>query len=439
MKTCLRWLHALHTVLNRIRHAYSGSMRLTAILLLVSVALSGAPAWAASITLENRTGRDVLVFDFRADDESYRPVATIAADKDVTEAAEPGTVFCIWLGDGEFLEPYTTTAADTQTVRFDATSTIVDQCPISDAALPSNVFPDTDSPEYASQRGGLNTRPAATPTPGPEPAPVPMPTPGSIRGTSNALPSTFRAMPVALAGDAPVVAPQAPGSGAKINLATNAAAVYSTRLVDPFTVGTPDLTASANALQYIQDRDGNTVPVLAETGQLIGTDNRIHFIGRWLGGGSNSRVHASQSNPQTVKKYVSLYSPGRTLEYMAQTITDQMGGRAILEDIKLANPNLPYRVARRFERPLLISATEYKASPVVVYYYVLTREENIAREVVVTDPALIKSKVKSKLVTNAWERIQTRAPGLDGKKSLSVEEELTVNLVLRELNALGVY
>lgn len=171
----------------------------------------------------------------------------------------------------------------------------------------------------------------------------------------------------------------------------------------------------------------NNIPYL-EGGNLILADGH-RPIGRLLGGGANSKVYES-SDPTKVKKLVALTRNDVTPDEVIRTMTDQVVGRAILEDTLKARPRSPYRVATRGEDMQLIKANQGGRD----YYFVLSRDENIASQVRVEDLSRPdRNTIIS--VSNAQERIQART---QNNKTLNEVEEMTVNLAIRDLNANGV-
>ncbi|MGE9291579.1 MAG: hypothetical protein ACQKBT_11345, partial [Puniceicoccales bacterium] len=213
--------------------------------------------------------------------------------------------------------------------------------------------------------------------------------------------------------------PQTPNLGPRIKLNENSQRVYENAIIRPFDANAPATIVYKGQLQF--DSKGNVSLV---EGGFLGS----RPLGKFLGGGANSRVHKSNSDPKSVNKIVSLNSPGMTPNQVGATITDQNGGRAILNDIKKAQPNSLFSVADQQWAQIV----ETTGSDGKTYRFVMSREENISSPVYRTDGRPMTRNGQPVTATNAWERTKER------KQPLTMAEELTINLVIRDLNQNGI-
>ena len=212
------------------------------------------------------------------------------------------------------------------------------------------------------------------------------------------------------------------------------ARAFKSALVSPVTVDRTKPPSFNYKGQLRFDAKGNAS--LDPNGHLEGANGAASLVGRFLGGGANSKVYASTSSNARVKKMVYLgksNDPGK-IARAAQTLTDQDGGRAILDNIKAKMPDSPFRVAQRDGQLMTVKATDAKGEE---HWFALSREENIASTVVVQDKTR-PDYGNTVTVTDANARVQARAADKYGQKTLTAEEELTVNLVMRDLNQNGV-
>ncbi len=212
------------------------------------------------------------------------------------------------------------------------------------------------------------------------------------------------------------------------------ARAFKSALVSPVTVDRTKPPSFNYKGQLRFDAKGNAS--LDPNGHLEGANGAASLVGRFLGGGANSKVYASTSSNARVKKMVYLgksNDPGK-IARAAQTLTDQDGGRAILDNIKAKMPDSPFRVAQRDGQLMTVKATDAKGEE---HWFALSREENIASTVVVQDKTR-PDYGSTVTVTDANARVQARAADKYGQKTLTAEEELTVNLVMRDLNQNGV-
>jgi hypothetical protein len=233
---------------------------------------------------------------------------------------------------------------------------------------------------------------------------------------------------------APGTGMQLPAEGPKINQWAAAPLVYNAQRVAPVTIDPGKAPQFSYQGQLHFDAKGN--PSLDPNGRLVQPNGTAASVGGFLGGGANSKVYKSLSSADRVKKFVYLRggNDAARLNRAAQTLTDQDAGRAMLSDIKQAMPDSPFRVAQRDGDLMTVKATDMAGND---HWFALSREENIATQVRVEDPSN-PNFGNTVTVTNAADRVRLRANDQYGQKSLTAEEELTVNLVLRDLNQNGV-
>jgi hypothetical protein len=214
---------------------------------------------------------------------------------------------------------------------------------------------------------------------------------------------------------------QSQPQGALVGRNDDTPRTYDRPLVKPFDPYTAPTVKFEGDLRFEGENRDEVRP--SSQGTLNGSP-----IGKFIGGGANSKVYTS-SDPRLVKKLVSLQFPGLTPEQVAQTITDQDGGRAILNDILKARPDSPYKVAKQRGRAIVTAngpdGREYR--------FFMSHEENITSEVKKSDGSTVKGKDGNTAVaTNLEERMKYR------QEPLSEAEALTLELVIRDLNDYGI-
>ena len=218
----------------------------------------------------------------------------------------------------------------------------------------------------------------------------------------------------------------------RINRQPDSRQVYSAPIVTPFDANNVDRLGYVGPLA----NDGAGGVILSPQGMIV-TKEGQRPVGNYIAGGANSSVYTS-SDTSKVKKFVSLTQPNVDPNDLAQTITDQNGGRAILQDIKKAKPDSLFSVAEQYETRVVTTQDGQHS-------FLMSREENISSPVFRRDNTgrpmrdqqgrrLPVANARGDVVkaTNARERIEARGVGL------SQSEELTINLVIRDLNQHGI-
>jgi len=257
-----------------------------------------------------------------------------------------------------------------------------------------------------------------------------------------------------------------------INTAQNAVKVFSNQLIKPFS----RLAATYKHKGMVQNDRGEWIPK-GSTGKL----------GKFLGGGYNSRVYKDKRSNKFVHKLVPLISFGKkgstSIENLDRevSITDQLGGRAILKRFKATYKgkglDSMVQIAEMDGKP---EVWDIKGPNGNIHKFAHTKEQNISTPVFTTDSKGRQKAIKGDngkfvLATNGFERIELRAkdsvrkqaklkgqkiklgeilgphekpvPGkkykyritnTDMSKAITKQEEVTINTVLRGLNHNGI-
>lgn len=216
----------------------------------------------------------------------------------------------------------------------------------------------------------------------------------------------------------------APIKRAKINTQKNAKKVFDGPVVQPFKAANNQIT---------------NVNTGANTKDAAFQNWAAKQFGARLGGGANAQAFRDAHNPNVVHKVVRLTTNelGQTNE---STITDQLGGQAILQ-LARAEIRSEGRALRKRRHALFSVVSSdapkvYKVSGgngVADQYFAVSRSQNIASPVYAANGARLGG-----VATNARERIQKRGLNSEGKQGLTSKEELTINLVVRRLNNKGI-
>lgn len=216
-----------------------------------------------------------------------------------------------------------------------------------------------------------------------------------------------------------------------MNLADDARQVYAGARVKPPSIPRSWSIPYTGKLNFV---DG--VPSLDPSGILVLSETNSRLVGQFRGGGANSKVYRS-SNDKAIKKFVYLGSnkSGDTrTELGLATLLEQDVGRAILGDIKKAQPDAPFDVVKRLEDLLPVKAV---ADDGREHWFALSRGQNISAEEVITRPDGQFGQLAE--TSNAQDRRDARGPDhRGGTTSLTPDEEFTVNFVVRKLNKYGV-
>jgi len=180
-------------------------------------------------------------------------------------------------------------------------------------------------------------------------------------------------------------------------------------------------------------------PVKLDSGEIIyrlKPGKNAGELGTQLGGGANSIVYRSKSQPnRLVNKFVRLTNNDGNIDPKADvTLTDQLAGRTMLGNLnnifKNKGQDSLFRVAGTDGPPVIWKA---RAPNGTTQRFALTRDENISSPVYdVNGNAKLKANGERIKVTDARSRIEARG------YELTPKEELTINLVVRGLNQNGI-
>jgi hypothetical protein len=260
-----------------------------------------------------------------------------------------------------------------------------------------------------------------------------------------------------------------PGAIRPMNTAQNAAKVFSNSLVKPFQI----VKAAFKHKGMIQNGPGEWIP-----------KGNVGKLGKFLGGGFNSRVYSDKGNSKFVHKLVPLLSfkegGKQTVENLDResSITDQLAGRTILQRLKQTYKGKGLdRMMQIAEMDGEPTVWEVEGPNKTIHKFAHTKEQNISSPVFTVDAkgrqkAIRGDDGKFVLATNAMERVLIRAKNRvreqaaakgekiklseigrkktagsnykyiltdnDLNQALTTNEELTISTVLRGLNHNGI-
>ncbi len=222
-----------------------------------------------------------------------------------------------------------------------------------------------------------------------------------------------------------------------LNALPNARRVYNGAITEFFNGSREADVEYAGRVEWVNLKDSSGKNLVDEFGRpmlepMLTSGDRPGELGKRLGGGANSVVYLSKSRPkELVNKFVRITdNSGNLRPSKERTITDQAVGRQILKDLKKLKPKSPFRIAKQEGKVKIWKKTDQYG---ITHRFALTRDENISSPVYHGNGAPFVNKDGSPVtVTNAADRIAKRG------RYLSLKEELTINMVIRELNQNGI-
>ncbi|MCG7923326.1 MAG: hypothetical protein N0C81_15230 [Candidatus Thiodiazotropha lotti] len=222
-----------------------------------------------------------------------------------------------------------------------------------------------------------------------------------------------------------------------LNALPNAKRVYNGTITEFFNGSRKADVEYAGRVEWVNLKGPDGKTLRDDFGQPVAepmliSGDQLGELGKRLGGGANSVVYLSKSRPkELVNKFVRITdNNGNLRPSKERTITDQAVGRQILKDLKKLKPKSPFRIAKQEGKVKIWKKTDKFG---ITHRFALTRDENISSPIYHSNGAPFVNKDGSPVtVTNAADRIAERG------RYLSLKEELTINMVIRELNQNGI-